>query len=207
MSPPPHPHHPPPHQPPQYQLYPYPPPHHRRNKGSSKTLASCILATCFLSTMGVAAAITLFILFRPQTPVISTTSVKLPTLTTSTSTSLSLVNFTLLQYSALRNPNRYDFTHHGSSVQLISPSLGPLGFLYIPAGRIPGGGTQRVAAEFEVKSLSAGPGPMMEVETKVRLVGSVKVLKVFAHHVDTTLSCRISITLQLTHPSLLAFHC
>ncbi|KAK9668605.1 hypothetical protein RND81_13G071800 [Saponaria officinalis] len=174
------------------------------SKPSSKTFASCILATCFLTTVAVAGAITCFILFRPQNPTISTSAMKFPTFTLRNST----VNFTLQKFSAVRNPNRYEFTHHGSSVQLLSPSAGPVGFIYIPAAQIGGGRTQYISADFEVKSYSvsvAGPGPTMELETKMRLIGSVKVMKVFAHHVDTSVVCRISV--QVSDGSLLGFHC
>ncbi|XP_021760224.1 uncharacterized protein LOC110725060 [Chenopodium quinoa] len=127
-------------------------------------------------------------------------------------------NFTFFQYVAVRNPNRYSFSHYDSSLQLFSSSAGPLGFMYIPAGSIAAGRTQFMSATFDVKSFQlpanvgnagAGPvpgsGPIMELETRMKLVGSVKVLKVFAHHVEKGAKCRVSI--QVSDGSVLGYNC
>ncbi|XP_057532191.1 uncharacterized protein LOC130810230 [Amaranthus tricolor] len=128
-------------------------------------------------------------------------------------------NFTFFQYVAVRNPNRYAFSHYDSSLQLFSDSTGPLGFIYIPAGSISAGRTQYVSATFDVKSFPLPPnvgqvngpvsgpvpGPMMELETRMKLVGSMKVLKVFAHHVEKGTQCRVSI--QVSDGSVLGYNC
>ncbi|XP_056692272.1 uncharacterized protein [Spinacia oleracea] len=116
-------------------------------------------------------------------------------------------NFTFFQYVGVRNPNRYGFSHYDSSLQLFSATAGPLGFLYIPAGNIAAGRTQFMSATFDVKSFRLpadvgsgtgtgtvpGPGPTTELETRMKLVGSVKVLKVFSHHVEKEAQCRVTI--------------
>ena len=87
--------------------------------------------------------------------------------------------------------------------------------MYIPAGNIAAGKTQYMSATFDVKSFTlppdsasgpqGGPGPSLELVTKMKLVGSVKVLKVFAHHVEKGAKCRVSI--QLSDGSVLGYKC
>ncbi|KMT20299.1 hypothetical protein BVRB_1g003020 [Beta vulgaris subsp. vulgaris] len=209
----------PPQEPPpqlQYPQYPYNY-QHPRPKKSTPTLASCFLATSFLIFLTIAAIITCYILFRPQNPQISVHSMKFPSFSLLNGTA----NFTFFQYVAVRNPNRYDFSHYDSSLHLFSSSAGPLGFMYIPAGRIAAGRTQFLSATFDVKSFplppdvglaggppvgpGSGPGPTIELETKMKLVGSVKVLKVFAHHVEKGAQCRV--TIQISDGSVLGYNC
>ncbi|XP_074265035.1 uncharacterized protein LOC141587448 [Silene latifolia] len=133
-------------------------------------------------------------------------------------------NFTFIQYAAVRNPNRYSFSHHGSSLQLISASAGPVGSIYIPAATIAAGRTQFVSATFLVKSFPVGdaaqgagvsavadsgsvvgPGPNMELETRMTLVGSVKVVQVFSHHVEVSARCRVSV--RVADGSILGYNC
>lgn len=94
--------------------------------------------------------------------------------------------------------------------------------MYIPAGHIPAGRTQFMSATFDVKSFQLppdvagitsgsgvgpipGPGPTMELETRMKLVGSVKVFKVFAHHVEKGAQCRV--TIQVSDGSVLGYNC
>ena len=49
------------------------------------------------------------------------------------------------------------------------------------------------------------PGPTMELESRMKLVGTVKVLKVFAHHVEKGATCRV--TLQVSDGTVLGYHC
>ncbi|ESQ28902.1 hypothetical protein EUTSA_v10023571mg [Eutrema salsugineum] len=48
-------------------------------------------------------------------------------------------------------------------------------------------------------------GPTMEIESKMELVGRVKVLHVFTHHVVAKSDCRV--TVSITDGSVLGFHC
>lgn len=128
-------------------------------------------------------------------------------------------NFTFFQYVAVRNPNRYSFSHYDSSLQLLSSATGPVGFIYIPAGNIAAGRTQYMSATFDVRSFpvppeaaemaadtAMGPGaPTMELESRMKLVGTVKVLKLFAHHVEKGATCRV--TLQVSDGTVLGYHC
>ncbi|KAK9749521.1 hypothetical protein RND81_02G131700 [Saponaria officinalis] len=192
-------------------------PPHSPSKTASKTLPSCILTTSFVLFLALTVTITTFILLWPQHPTISVTSIKLSSFTLHDSTA----NFTFFQYTALRNPNRYAFSHHSSFFQLISSSSGPLGFAYIPAEDIPARLTRYISATFVVKSFLVadeegvtavaesgsvvGPGPTMELETRVELVGSVKVMQVFERRVQKGVRCRVSVL--ATDGSLLGYHC
>ncbi|KAK4747933.1 hypothetical protein SAY87_014519 [Trapa incisa] len=138
-----------PHKPrPESDYHPPPPSHHRQPRPSSQTnLASCLVATVFLILIAVAALVVYFTMFRPKDPEISVSSVQLP----SFSTSNSSVSFTFSQYASIRNPNRADFSHFGSSLQLFY-SGNQVGFLFIPAGRIDAGRTKYMAATFDIES-------------------------------------------------------
>lgn len=50
-----------------------------------------------------------------------------------------------------------------------------------------------------------GVGPTMEIETRMKLVGRVRVLKVFTHKVESGISCGVAI--QVSTGSVLGFHC
>ncbi|CAN1254471.1 hypothetical protein LINPERPRIM_LOCUS8662 [Linum perenne] len=70
--------------------------------------------------------------------------------------------------------------------------VGP-GFGSAAAGLIPGGGGMgRV-------------GPTMEIESRIRMVGRVRVLHFFTHHVEAKSGCRVAIA--VTDGSVLGFHC
>ncbi|GAA0157217.1 hypothetical protein LIER_14531 [Lithospermum erythrorhizon] len=52
---------------------------------------------------------------------------------------------------------------------------------------------------------NGGVGPSMEIETRMKLVGRVKVLKVFTHKVESRIKCGVAV--ELAHGSVLGFHC
>lgn len=176
-----------------------------------------MLATAFLfivAAIGVAAC---FVLFKPQDPKIAVDSVRFPAFSLSNGT----IDFTIFQYVAVQNPNRYSFSHYDSSLQLFYYGS-QLGFMFIPAGQIAPGRTQYVSATFNVKSIPVaaqpsttaavsgggallGPGPTMEVETRMKIAGRVRVLKVLAHHVETRVRCRV--TIEVSNGNVLGFHC
>ncbi|KAL8126814.1 hypothetical protein AgCh_013928 [Apium graveolens] len=54
------------------------------------------------------------------------------------------------EFVTVTNPNRDTFTHYDSSLQL--DYFGdPVGFVFIPAGRIYAGRSQRISAKFEIE--------------------------------------------------------
>lgn len=50
-----------------------------------------------------------------------------------------------------------------------------------------------------------GAGPTMEVETRMKLVGRVRVLKVFTHKVDSGVKC--GVVIQVSSGSVLGVRC
>ncbi|CAN0908842.1 hypothetical protein LINGRAHAP2_LOCUS25493 [Linum grandiflorum] len=48
-------------------------------------------------------------------------------------------------------------------------------------------------------------GPTMEIESRIRMVGRVRVLNFFTHHVEAKSGCRVAIA--VTDGSVLGFHC
>lgn len=48
-------------------------------------------------------------------------------------------------------------------------------------------------------------GTMMEIETRMDLVGRVRVLRVFTHRVESGVKC--SVAIQVSTGSVLGFHC
>ncbi|KAK4738932.1 hypothetical protein R3W88_002629 [Solanum pinnatisectum] len=183
--------------------------------------ASCICATVFLIFLIAGIVIAYFFLFKPKTPEIAVEAVRFPTFSVTNGT----VNFTFFQYVSVTNPNRDEFTHYDSSLQL-SYSGEPVGLVFIPAGKIDGGRTQHMSAKFDVQSYplpaklkadvsggvipttavnGVGAGPTMEVETRMKLVGRVRVLKVFTHRVDSGVKCGVMI--QVSSGSVLGVRC
>ncbi|KAL7608185.1 hypothetical protein Lser_V15G14474 [Lactuca serriola] len=197
--------------------------HHRSKRNKNTTLASCCVATLFLIFIGIALLIVYFLIFKPKTPKITVDAVQLPTFAISNAT----VNFTFFQFVSVTNPNREAFTHYDSSLQLAySNGNAPLGFVFIPAGKIDGGHTQHMSAKFSVQSfpLPERPspstvtaiggdggmefgvvGPTMEIETRMKLVGRVRVLKIFTHRVESGINCGVAI--EVRSGSVLGFHC
>ncbi|KAI3701297.1 hypothetical protein L2E82_45951 [Cichorium intybus] len=199
----------------------YEPHNHHRSKRSNTNLASCCVATLFLLLIGIAAVIVYFLIFKPKSPRIAVDAVHFPTFAVSNGT----VSFTFFQFISVANPNRDAFTHYDSSLQL-AYSNAPLGFVFIPAGRIDGGHTQHMSAKFAVQSfpLPTRPspstvsaiggdsgtelgevGPTMEIETRMKLVGRVRVLKIFTHRVESGINCGVAI--EVRSGSVLGFHC
>ncbi|XP_015059565.1 uncharacterized protein LOC107005477 [Solanum pennellii] len=196
---------------------------YRSKPSSGRTnFASCICATVFLIFLIAGIVVAYFFLFKPKTPKIAVEAVRFPTFSVTNGT----VNFTFFQYVSVTNPNRDEFTHYDSSLQL-SYSGEPVGLVFIPAGKIDGGRTQHMSAKFDVQSyplpaklkadVSGGMipttavngfeagGPTMEVETRMKLVGRVRVLKVFTHRVDSGVKCGVMI--QVSSGSVLGVRC
>lgn len=209
-------------------------PYARRSKSSSSrgrtNLASCVVATLFLLFLAAAAAVVYFLVFKPKPPKIAVDAVQFPTFSVTNGT----VNFTFFQYVTVTNPNRDVFTHYDSSLQLVSSGQS-VGLVFIPAGRIDGGGAQHMSAKFNVQSyplpaavaakvsalssststeiggggvVGVGPtsgGPTMEIETRMKLVGRVRVLKVFTHRVESGVKCGVMI--EVSRGSVLGIRC
>ncbi|XP_058100437.1 uncharacterized protein LOC131245179 [Magnolia sinica] len=180
-------------------------------------LASCIVATIFLVFVAIVILIIFFTLFNPKEPRIAVNAVQLPSFSVTNGT----VNFTFSQYVSVRNPNRSVFTHYDSSLQLIYAG-NQVGFMFIPAGKIQGGHTQYMSATFSVESfpfavtpaaaaVAAGGvdglrlGPSMEIQSKLRMEGRVRILHFFTHHVEASARCRVAVS--TTDGSVLGFHC
>ncbi|KAL2468825.1 Late embryogenesis abundant (LEA) hydroxyproline-rich glycoprotein family [Forsythia ovata] len=199
-----------------------------KSSRGSTNLASCIVATVFLLCIVVAAVAVYFFLFKPKPPKIAVNAVQFPAFSVTNGT----VNFEFFQYVTVTNPNRDEFSHYDSSLQLVY-SGEPMGLVFIPAGKIGGGGTQKMSAKFDVQqypiptpaksALSGGDGGIgfdnnnnfnsggmmagntMEIETQMKLVGRVRVLKVFTHRVDSGVRCGVII--EVTRGTVLGFHC
>ncbi|KAI3468599.1 hypothetical protein Pfo_025262 [Paulownia fortunei] len=183
-------------------------------------LASCLVATIFLIFLVIIAFIVYFTIFKPKDPELSVNAVQLPAFSVANST----VNFTFSQYVTVNNPNRAVFTHYDSSLQLLYAGS-QVGFMFIPAGKIGPGKTQYMAATFSIQSFplsvagqpeNVGPnvtdglsgfrvGPSMEIESRLEMVGRVRVLHFFTHHVEAKAECRVAIA--VSDGSVLGFHC
>ncbi|KAJ9148078.1 hypothetical protein P3X46_030173 [Hevea brasiliensis] len=201
---------------------------HRTPSGRTN-LASCIVATIFLLFLVIIILIVFFTVFKPKDPKISVNAVQLPSFAVSNNT----VNFTFSQYVSVKNPNRVSFSHYDSTLHLLY-SGSQVGFMFIPAGKIDAGQTQYMAATFAVQSfpLSSSPdaavnvgptfsnggfgggpgvnsgfrvGPTMEIESRIQMVGRVRVLHIFTHHVEAKAGCRVAIA--VSDGSVLGFHC
>lgn len=196
---------------------PHPPyPYNPKSRSGHTNLASCAVATVFLLALAAAAVAVYFFIFKPKPPLIAVNAVQFPTYSLSNGT----VNFEFFQYVTVTNPNRDEFSHYDSSLQLVY-SGDPVGVVFIPAGRIVGGGRQRMSAKFDLQKYplpppsraaiggidrgAAVPPPTTEVETRMKLVGRVRVLKVFMHRVESRVKCGVSI--EVTHGTVLGFRC
>ncbi|KAK4418512.1 hypothetical protein Salat_2264000 [Sesamum alatum] len=166
----------------------HPYPFNSKSRSGRTNLASCVVATVFLLALAVAAVAVYFFVFKPKPPVIAVNAVQFPTFSVSNGT----VNFEFFQYVTVTNPNRDEFSHYDSSLQLVY-SGEPVGIVFIPAGRIGGGGRQKMSAKFDLQKypcrsrrrrrsvgLNDGahrsgvmPGETMEIETKMKLVGGL----------------------------------
>ncbi|KAJ9706203.1 hypothetical protein PVL29_001652 [Vitis rotundifolia] len=190
----------------------------QRPPSGRTNLASCVVATIFLIFIIIVVLIIFFSVFKPKQPIISVNAVQLPSFAISNGT----VNFTFSQYVSVKNPNKAEFSHYDSSLQLLYGG-NQVGFMFIPAGKIGSGRTQYMAATFAVESFpmgavpeSVGPsitdglggfrvGPSLEIESRMEMAGRVRVLHFFTHHVDARAVCRVSIA--VSDGSVLGFHC
>lgn len=84
--------------------------------------------------------------------------------------------------------------------------------MFVPAGKINARRTQFMAATFTVQSLPLNlepdglkMGPTMEIESTIEMVGRVRVLHLFSHHVEAKADCRVVIA--ISDGAVLGFHC
>ncbi|GER48676.1 late embryogenesis abundant protein [Striga asiatica] len=191
-------------------------PHNAKSRSGRTNLASCAVATVFLLAIAAAAVAVYFFLFKPKSPLIAVNAVQFPTFSVSNGT----VNFEFFQYVTVTNPNRDEFSHYDSSLQLVYSGQ-PVGTVFIPAGRIGGGERQKMSAKFDLQSyplpppervaiggLSDGAAAAegtMEIETRMTLVGRVRVLKVFMHRVESRVKCGVAV--EVTRGTVLGVRC
>lgn len=167
----------------------------RSGGGGGKTnLASCVVATVFLILVAAALVAVFLVFFRPRDPKIQVNAVQFPGFSAANGT----VSFTFAQYAAVRNPNRAAFSHYDSTLELAYAG-NRVGFMFIPAGQIDGGRTQYMAASFAVDSFPLAaqqppPGGNMEVESRMRVKGRVRVLHFFTHHMEATVGCLVGVS-------------
>lgn len=171
----------------------------------------------FLLAIAAASVAVYFFLFKPKPPVIAVNAVQFPTFSVANGT----VDFEFFQFVTVTNPNRDEFSHYDSSLQLVY-SGEPVGIVFIPAGRIGGRGRQKMSAKFDLQKYPLPPpsraaigggeavsgvvaGGTMEIETRMKLVGRVRVLRVFMHRVESRVKCRVAI--EATRGTVLGVRC
>ncbi|KAL8494913.1 hypothetical protein ACS0TY_019177 [Phlomoides rotata] len=194
--------------------HPYP---YNSTRSGRTNLASCAVATVFLLAIAAAAVAVYLFIFKPKPPVIAVNAVQFPTFSVSNGT----VDFEFFQFVTVTNPNRDEFSHYDSSLQLVY-SGDPVGVVFIPAGTIGGGGRQKMSAKFDLQKYPLPPpakaaiggvdavgdvaqGGTMEIETRMKLVGRVRVLKVFMHRVESKVKCGVAI--EATRGTVLGLRC
>ncbi|KAK8970243.1 hypothetical protein KSP40_PGU017133 [Platanthera guangdongensis] len=177
------------------------PPRKRRSGGT--VVGSCALAAGFIILVAVGLTVAFFVVFRPRDPEIRVSSVQLPRFSSVNGTA----SFYFAQYAAVRNPNHAAFSHYDSSLQVLYAG-GQIGFMYIPAGEIAGGHTVFMSASFPVDpfpvAASAGGG-IVEVASRIRVKGRVKILMYFTHHVEAAAGCRLGVSTG--NGSVIGFRC
>lgn len=188
-----------------------------KSRSGRTNLASCAVATVFLLAIAAASVAVYFFLFKPKPPLIAVNAVQFPTFSVSNGT----VNFEFFQFVTVTNPNRDEFSHYDSSLQLVY-SGDPVGTVFIPAGTIGGGARQRMSAKFDLQKYPLPPparaaidgdpvgggavaGGTMEIETLMKLVGRVRVLKVFMHRVESKVKCGVAV--EVTRGTVLGVRC
>lgn len=100
--------------------------------------------------------------------------------------------------------------------------------MFIPAGKIAAGRTEYMAGIFSVQAfpISTSPAanipamvgvgppvsdgidrvrPTMELESRMEMVGRIRVLWFFSHHVEAVADCRVAVAIN--DGSVLGFHC
>ncbi|KAL1546175.1 hypothetical protein AAHA92_22815 [Salvia divinorum] len=184
-----------------------------KSRSGRTNLASCAVATVFLLAIAAASVAVYFFLFKPKPPLIAVNAVQFPTFSVANGT----VNFEFFQFVTVTNPNRDEFSHYDSSLQLVY-SGEPVGTVFIPAGRIGGRGRQKMSAKFDLQKyplalpsraaiggVEAAAAGTMVIETRMKLVGRVRVLRVFMHRVESRVKCGVSI--EVTRGTVLGVHC
>lgn len=164
-----------------------------------------------------------FFLFKPKPPLIAVNAVQFPAFSVSNGT----VDFEFFQYVTVTNPNRDEFSHYDSSLQVVYSGQ-PVGVVFIPAGKIVGGGRQKMSAKFDLQKYPLPPptratigmngieaaavsgagettGTTMDIETRMKLAGRVRVLKVFMHRVESRVKCRMAV--DATRGTVLGLRC
>ncbi|KAH6779981.1 hypothetical protein C2S52_011218 [Perilla frutescens var. hirtella] len=195
----------------------HPYPYSSKSRSGRTNLASCAVATVFLLAISAAAVAVYFFLFKPKAPVIAVNAVQFPAFSVSNGT----VDFEFFQFVTVTNPNRDEFSHYDSSLQVVY-SGEPVGVVFIPAGTISGRGRQKMSAKFDLQKYplptpartaiggeeavgGAVAGGTMEIETRMKLVGRVRVLKVFMHRVESRVKC--GVTIEVTRGTVLGVRC
>lgn len=167
----------------------------------------------FLLAIAAASVAVYFFLFKPKPPLIAVNAVQFPTFSVANGT----VNFEFFQFVTVTNPNRDEFSHYDSSLQLVY-SGEPVGTVFIPAGRIGGRGRQKMSAKFDLQKyplalpsraaiggVDAAVADTMVIETRMKLVGRVRVLRVFMHRVESKVKC--GVTIELTRGTVQGVRC
>ena len=78
--------------------------------------------------------------------------------------------------------------------------------MFIPAGKIDGGGTQYVAASFAIGSFSLRQNPAsLVMEWRMNMRGNVRVLRFLNHRVDAVATCLVGVSSG--DGSVLGFRC
>lgn len=72
-----------------------------------------------------------------------------------------------------------------------------------PVPKTPAG--EETAMNYGVGGMGLGTGPTMEIESRIKLKGRVRVLRFFTHTVDRRVSC--SVAIEVSNGSVLGFHC
>ncbi|XP_047980194.1 uncharacterized protein LOC125221908 [Salvia hispanica] len=181
-----------------------------KSRSGRTNLASCAVATVFLLAIAAASVAVYFFLFKPKPPLIAVNAVQFPTFSVANGT----VNFEFFQFVTVTNPNRDEFSHYDSSLQLVY-SGEPVGTVFIPAGRIGGRGRQKMSAKFDLQkyplalpsraAIGAVEADTMVIETRMKLVGRVRVLRVFMHRVESKVKC--GVTIEVTRGTVQGVRC
>ncbi|KAL2547200.1 uncharacterized protein Fot_16433 [Forsythia ovata] len=82
----------------------------------------------------------------PKPPKIAVNAMQFPALSAMNGT----INFEFFSYVTVTNPNRDEFSHYDSSLQLVY-SGEPMGLVFIPVEKIGSGGSQKMSAKFDVQ--------------------------------------------------------
>ncbi|WCJ26527.1 Glycine-rich protein family [Euphorbia peplus] len=197
-------------------------------------LASCIVASIFLIFIIIIILIVFFTVFKPKDPRISVNSVQLPSFSISNNTvnftfsqyvsvknpnravfshfdsSLQLmyagsqVGFMFIPAGKV-DSGQTQYMAASFSVQSFPLSKSPAAAVNVAAGD--GFSGDNVGPNFAGNGFPGGfrVGPTMEIESRIHMVGRIRVLRVFTHHVEAKSGCRVAIS--VSDGSVLGFHC